>query len=73
LAPTKGIALPLISRGGTGWMLTCLSLGLIMSMDRKMAREDARSKVEDGAGESGVVRIDTNAISSVDPGAIAQS
>ncbi|MDA1263157.1 MAG: FtsW/RodA/SpoVE family cell cycle protein [Planctomycetota bacterium] len=42
LAPTKGIALPLVSRGGTGWMLTCLSLGLILSMDRKMAREDAQ-------------------------------
>ena len=40
LAPTKGIALPLVSRGGTGWMLTCFSLGLIMSMDRSMARED---------------------------------
>ena len=77
LAPTKGIALPLISRGGTGWMLTCLSLGLIMSMDRKMAREDARedaqSKVEDGAGESGVARIDAIAVSSVEPGAIAQA
>ena len=23
LAPTKGIALPLMSRGGTGWILTC--------------------------------------------------
>ena len=48
-----------------------------MSMDRKMAREDARedarSKVEDGAGESGFARIDTNAISSVEPGAIAQA
>jgi len=43
LAPTKGIALPLVSRGGTGWMLTCFSLGLIMAMDRRMAREDARS------------------------------
>ena len=77
LAPTKGIALPLISRGGTGWMLTCLSLGLIMSMDRKMAREDARedaqSKVEDGAGESGVAKIDAIAVSSVEPGAIAQA
>ncbi len=41
LAPTKGIALPLLSRGGTGWMLTCFSLGLIVSMDRKLAREDA--------------------------------
>jgi cell division protein FtsW len=77
LAPTKGIALPLISRGGTGWMLTCLSLGLIMSMDRKMAREDARedaqSKVEDGVGESAVARIDAIAVSSVEPGAIAQA
>ena len=48
-----------------------------MSMDRKMAREDARedaqSKVEDGVGESEVARIDAIAISSVDPGAIAQS
>jgi len=55
--------------------LTCLSLGLIMSMDRKMAREDARedarSKVEDGAGESGVAKIDAIAVSSVDAGAIA--
>ncbi len=42
LAPTKGIALPLVSRGGTGWMLTCLSLGLIMSMDRTLKREDDR-------------------------------
>jgi hypothetical protein len=34
LAPTKGIALPLRSRGGTGWILTCLSIGLLISMDR---------------------------------------
>ncbi|MDA1008444.1 MAG: FtsW/RodA/SpoVE family cell cycle protein [Planctomycetota bacterium] len=33
LAPTKGIALPLISRGGTGWMMTALSLGLIVRLD----------------------------------------
>ena len=42
LAPTKGIALPLVSRGGTGWMLTCFSLGLLMAMDRAMQHEDAR-------------------------------
>jgi cell division protein FtsW len=39
LAPTKGIALPLVSRGGTGWMLTCLALGLLISMDRSTSRE----------------------------------
>jgi len=34
LAPTKGIALPLISRGGTGWILTAASLGLLVAIDR---------------------------------------
>ncbi|MCA9305508.1 MAG: cell division protein FtsW [Phycisphaerales bacterium] len=34
LAPTKGIALPLLSSGGTGWVLTCASLGVLMAMDR---------------------------------------
>lgn len=34
LAPTKGIALPLLSSGGTGWILTCASLGILMAMDR---------------------------------------
>jgi cell division protein FtsW len=34
LAPTKGIALPLMSAGGTGWVLTAFSLGLMASLDR---------------------------------------
>ncbi|MFK7885109.1 MAG: FtsW/RodA/SpoVE family cell cycle protein [Phycisphaerales bacterium] len=34
LAPTKGIALPLMSKGGTGWILTGLALGLIVAVDR---------------------------------------
>jgi cell division protein FtsW len=34
LAPTKGIALPLLSSGGTGWILTAGSLGLLVAMDR---------------------------------------
>lgn len=37
LAPAKGIALPLISFGGTGWILTAFSLGLLISIDRTMA------------------------------------
>jgi cell division protein FtsW len=37
LAPTKGIALPLISAGGTGWCLTAFSIGLLVSMDRARA------------------------------------
>jgi len=34
LAPTKGIALPLISSGGTGWILTSAALGLLIRFDR---------------------------------------
>ncbi len=37
LAPTKGIALPLLSSGGTGWMLTAACLGLLVGMDRRTA------------------------------------
>ena len=41
LAPTKGIALPLISSGGTGWLLTAFSLGLLVGMDRTPSRQAA--------------------------------
>ena len=33
VVPTKGIALPLLSAGGTGWILTAFSLGLVASFD----------------------------------------
>lgn len=39
LAPTKGIALPLLSSGGTGWILTATSLGLLIAMDREYASD----------------------------------
>jgi cell division protein FtsW len=34
LGPTKGIALPLLSSGGTGWILTGACMGLLIAMDR---------------------------------------
>ena len=37
VVPTKGIALPLLSSGGTGWMLTAACLGLLVGMDRRTA------------------------------------
>ncbi|RMH14364.1 MAG: stage V sporulation protein E, partial [Planctomycetota bacterium] len=40
LGPTKGIALPLLSAGGTGWILTAASLGLLVAIDRRDARVD---------------------------------
>jgi len=38
LAPTKGIALPLVSSGGSGWVLTAFSIGLLVSLDRGLSR-----------------------------------
>lgn len=38
MAPTKGIALPLLSSGGTGWILTAVFLGLVASIDRETSR-----------------------------------
>ncbi len=37
-APTKGIPLPLISAGGTGWLLTSFSLGAIISIGRSQEK-----------------------------------
>lgn len=39
MAPTKGIALPLVSRGGTGWILTAFTLGLLWAIDRTQSRD----------------------------------
>ena len=41
LGPTKGIALPLLSSGGTGWVLTAASLGLVCAIDRASRDETA--------------------------------
>jgi len=43
LVPTKGIALPLLSNGGTGWLLTAFCIGLIDAIDR---RANASSTVQ---------------------------
>ncbi len=47
LAPTKGIALPLVSHGGTGWWMTAACLGLVCAVDRAADRSPA--PVDDSA------------------------
>lgn len=49
LGPTKGIALPLMSSGGTGWIMTAFALGLVVSIDR--TREYASVYVDAFASE----------------------
>lgn len=38
--PTKGIALPLLSSGGTGWILTAAALGVLVALDRHASTDD---------------------------------
>jgi len=40
LMPTKGIALPLISAGGTGWVLTAFALGLVVALGEANRAEE---------------------------------
>ncbi|MDQ7012885.1 MAG: FtsW/RodA/SpoVE family cell cycle protein [Planctomycetota bacterium] len=52
MAPTKGIALPLMSSGGTGWILTAACLGLLAAMDRTQPVEVGRNPEPDAQARS---------------------
>lgn len=57
LAPTKGIALPLLSSGGTGWILTAASFGLLVSIDRESTRADRVAAGSEHGRERRVPRV----------------
>jgi cell division protein FtsW len=60
LAPPKGIALPLLSAGGTGWCLTAFCIGLLVSMDRELAAEEEPAMTAEPAGaldDVGICRL----------------
>ena len=68
LAPTKGIALPLISRGGTGWILTAFSLGMVASI---AAASDRRRKMLESAGKLvDTVKSDATLGANLDAGSV---
>ncbi len=47
VAPTKGIALPLVSAGGTGLLSFSVAVGLIAAVDRSTRRAQSRTVVEE--------------------------
>ncbi len=53
VVPTKGIALPLLSAGGTGWIVTAFAIGLAASLDaaNHMNELDGEVEVELSPGE----------------------
>ncbi|HRQ76310.1 MAG TPA: putative peptidoglycan glycosyltransferase FtsW [Phycisphaerales bacterium] len=49
-APTKGIALPLLSSGGTGWILTAFCIGLLVAIEGETVKRynvEATKKLEE--------------------------
>lgn len=60
LGPTKGIALPLLSSGGTGWILTAASLGILVAIDRHQAHDEAVGGDLVGAPGPGVEAAEGN-------------
>lgn len=59
LAPTKGIALPLLSNGGTGWILTSASLGLLIAFDRAAPMAAASTPIGAPASVDDSIEIET--------------
>lgn len=49
VVPTKGIALPLVSNGGTGWIMTAGALGLLAAIDNATSLEEAESAGTEGS------------------------
>ena len=58
LVPTKGIALPLISAGGTGWVLTAFALGLVVALDEA-------NRLEQSQGASPSCRLPAEAVPTI--------
>ena len=48
VVPTKGIALPLVSNGGTGWIMTAGALGILAAIDNATSMQEAESLDTDG-------------------------
>ncbi len=56
LAPTKGIALPLLSSGGTGWILTAGAMGLLIAIGRSQP-ERIETELSDDASSAAARRV----------------
>ncbi|HVE61214.1 MAG TPA: FtsW/RodA/SpoVE family cell cycle protein [Chitinophagaceae bacterium] len=46
LFPVTGVTLPLISMGGSSFLFTCLSIGIILSVSRNVEQLEGRRKLE---------------------------
>lgn len=47
LFPVTGVTLPLVSMGGTSFIFTCLSIGIILSVARNVEQQEGQLKTEE--------------------------
>lgn len=59
--PTKGIALPLISSGGTGWIMNAVAIGVLMSIERLNRLQADSQRRPGGTGQGFPVQLATGA------------
>ncbi len=65
--PTKGIALPLISSGGTGWIMTAGAIGLLMSIDRANRMDEESSPGSPGGAPLPIAAIENRTVPNPPP------
>ena len=46
LFPVTGVTLPLISMGGSSFLFTCLSIGIILSVSRNVEQLEGKRRME---------------------------
>jgi cell division protein FtsW len=61
VVPTKGIALPLVSAGGTGWVVTAAALGLIAALDNANQLEAQAAAPASSDGEASTLHLASEA------------
>ncbi len=66
VVPTKGIALPFVSMGGTGWVFTGFALGLVASLDNAAAIKAARQAETRAEGSEAASASNTGPVGGAD-------
>jgi cell division protein FtsW len=46
LFPNTGVTLPLVSMGGSSFLFTCLSIGIILSVSRNVEQQEGKAALQ---------------------------
>src|SRR6185436_12939229 len=60
LFPVTGVTLPLVSMGGSSFLFTCLSIGIILSVARKVEQLEGAKRQDEEEAEAEVEDDDEN-------------